>query len=229
VRTLIVLGMVVAVRSAFATGLCENVGPRYDPPELFDEATQSFAINVSQPWCEQIEDHGTFDEKRGTVAFVELRDIHSKVIGRLSAAQGEDADHLRSVIGDFDAIAVGKLHTTLLARGYKPVVAPKSCKLTTAWTDVASGGGWRAASVQLDVMRAGKQLVRTKLGDGSIQRRGDQVVRAHALAKQKAFAVFAIVPACAGPPPGYFGPEDGGDCYHVDTPVVMLLAAPACF
>lgn len=220
----------LATRSAFATGLCENVGPRYDAPELFDAATQSFAIDVVQPWCEEVTDGGALDEKRGSVAFVELRDIHDQVLGRLATAQGEDAAHLRAAIGDFEAIAYGKLHATLLARGYKPIAAPKACKLTAAWADdVESGGGWRGATVQLDVMRAGKRVLRTKLGDGSIARPGDQLVRAHALAAQKALAVFAIVPACAGPPPGYFGPDDGGNCYHVDTPRVLLVDAPACF
>jgi hypothetical protein len=41
--------------------------------------------------------------------------------------------------------------------------------------------------------------------------------------------VFAIVPACGGPPPGYFGPDDGGACYHVDTSRALLVDAPACF
>jgi hypothetical protein len=132
----VVVLVFLATRSAFATGLCENVGSRYDAPELFDR------------------------------------------------------------------------------RRYQPIAAPKACKLTAAWTDVESGGGWRGATVQLDVMRAGKRVLRTKLGDGSVARRGDQLVRAHALVAQKALAVFAIVPACAGPPPGYFGPDDGGTCYH---------------
>jgi hypothetical protein len=55
------------------------------------------------------------------------------------------------------------------------------------------------------------------------------------LAKQASVAVFAIVPSCAGPPPGYFGPDDGGECYRVNTPVAMLFdvktlpSLAACF
>jgi hypothetical protein len=119
-RVAVLMLVFLATRSAFATGLCENAGPRYDAPEL---------------------------------AFVELRDIHDHAIGRLATAQGEDAAHLRATIGDFEAIAYGKLHVTLLTRGYKPIAAPKTCKLTTAWTDVASGGGWRGAVVQLAARR----------------------------------------------------------------------------
>lgn len=224
-----------AAGTAHATGVCENTETHYDPPELFDESTRSFAIPGSQPWCDEQQDGGSLDEQRGTVSFVELRDVADKVLGRLSTASGADARHLKASAGDFDAIAFGKLHATLLARGYQPLVAPAKCRLATEWTDVESAGGWRGATLQLDVTSGGKPIAHTVLGKGSIARRGDQLVRAHVLAKQSAIAVFAIVPSCAGPPPGYFGPSDGGDCYRVDTPVVLLLdakttpALAACF
>jgi hypothetical protein len=228
--------MFISTSAADATGLCENVAPRYDPPELFDEATQSFAIPVSEPWCEQVQDGDTYNEKRESMSFVELRDVHNKVLGVLSTATGSDADHLKTAIGAFEAVPFGKLHATLLKRGYKPLGSnAKGCKLTTAWTNVDNGGGWRGATLQLDVENRGKRALRIQLGKGSIARRGDQIVRAQFLAKQSAIALFAIIPSCAGPPPGYFGPDDGGDCYHVDTPIVMLLdakntpALAACF
>ncbi|HEY3357984.1 MAG TPA: hypothetical protein VGQ83_32345 [Polyangia bacterium] len=43
------------------------------------------------------------------------------------------------------------------------------------------------------------------------------------------------VPQCQGPPPGYFGADDAGDCYPLDQPVVLALDAAtrtelgACF
>jgi hypothetical protein len=224
-----VLAALAVAGHAHATGMCENVGVRYDPPELFDEATQSFAIPASQPWCDVDQDG---DEQRGTVSFVELRDVHDKVIGILSTATGADAAHLTAAVGVFDAVPLGKLHATLLARGYAPLVTKAKCKLATAWTDGANVGGWRGATLQLDVESAGKRVSRATLGAGSAARRGDQILRSHVLAKRSAIAVFAIVPSCAGPPPGYFGSDDAGDCYHDDTPVVMLLDGPAiagCF
>jgi hypothetical protein len=257
-KLLVLAAMLALGRVAHATGPCENTGPRYDPPELFDAKTRSFAIPVSQPWCDVTVDGevlppgedlldqlnrrplrwtgGVVDENRGTVEFVELRDVNNHVIGILSTVQGADAERLWRAVGVFEEIPVGKLHATLLARGYAPlVVRAKDCKLSTAWTDVEPGGGWRGATLQLDVQRSGKRLLRAPLGKGSIERRGDQFIRAHVLAKQASVAVFAIVPSCAGPPPGDFGPDFGGECYRVNTPVAMLFDAKtlpslaACF
>jgi hypothetical protein len=228
--------VIILARAAHATGVCENTEPRFDPPELFDETTQSFAVQGSQPWCDEVQDGGAIDEARGAVSFVMLRDVHDKVLGILSTAQGDDAKHLTAMVGKFEAVPLGKLHATLLKRGYKPLAQrAKDCKLATAWTDIAPPGGWRDATLQLDVKIGSKQLSRTRLGTGSIERRGDQFVRAHVLRQQLAIAVFAIVPSCAGPPPGYFGPDDGGMCYRVDRPLAFLLEArntpalAACF
>jgi hypothetical protein len=226
-------------RAADATGVCENTTVRYDPPELFNETTLSFAIPASQPWCTESMDGGAITETRGSVAFVELRDVHNRVLGILSTAEGVAAEHLKAAgVGAFEAVPAGKLHATLRQRGYAPLVsAPKSCKLTTAWTDIASDrtGGWRSAVLQLDLSRGPTRLLRSRLGDGSIARRGDQLVRASTVSKQSIIAVFAVVPSCSGPPPGYFSPDDAGDCYHVNTPMVMALdatstpALAACF
>jgi hypothetical protein len=225
----IVLAVLAIAMPAGATGICENTEARYDPPELFDETTQSFAIQVSQPWCEVVEG-GSLGETRGTVSFVELRDVHDKVLGILSTATGQDAVRLQAAVGAFEAVPLGKLHATLVARGYAPLVTKGSrCTLATAWTEGDTIGGWRGATLQLDVEHAGKRILRTKLGAGSAARRGDQVLRSHVLAKQSAIAVLAIVPSCAGPPPGYFGADDPGECYRVDTPVAMLVDATACF
>lgn len=230
---LLVAAVVLSSATAHATGLCEDMAPSYDPPELFDEKTQSFAIPGTQPWCDEVQDGGSFDEKRGSVKFVELRDIHDTVLGIVSTASGDDADKLRRAFPDFEAVPFGKLRATLVKRGYvKLAPKTKSCTFATAWTDIAPPGGWRDATLQLDVKRAGKGISRTKLGVGSIQRRGDQKLRVHVIAKLATVAVFATVPSCAGPPPGYFGPDDGGSCYHVDTPSVLLLeasAVAACF
>jgi len=224
----IVLASLCIARFAHATGTCEDTGVRYDPPQLFDGKTQSFAIPAVQDWCEEDQHNGVIDEVRGKVSFVELRDIHNKVLGVLSTATGGDAKRLNAAIGKFEAVPTGKLHAILLARGYAPLIAKSKCKLATAWTDYdpTVERDWRGANVQLEIKSAGKQLARILLGKGSLARRGDQWVRAHVIADQGAIAVFAIVPSCGGPPPGYFE-GDGGSCYHQNAPVAMLLTAKA--
>jgi hypothetical protein len=60
-------------------------------------------------------------------------------------------------------------------------------------------------------------------------------VRAQWLPKRSAVAVWAIIPSCSGPPPGYFGPDDAGDCYEVDSVALTMVevastpALAACF
>jgi hypothetical protein len=229
--------LALAAGDARAIGVCEGAWfVHYDPPELFDEATQSFAIPASVDWC----DEGDFMNdpinwpQRGVVHFVELRDIHDAVLGRLSTVTGADADHLRKIAA-FEAVRYGKLHATLLARGYAPLAGKLGkCSLATAWTDL-DHQAWRGATLQLDVMRGNTRIARVRVGAGSIERRGDQSIRAHVLARQSAIDVLAIVPSCTGPPPGHFGPDDGGSCYHVDTPAALRLdakttpALAACF
>ena len=119
-RSIAIVIVLVLAHGAHATGPCENTETRYDPPELFDEATQSFAIPASQPWCDvTVTNDVVYDEVRGAVSFVELRDVRGKVLGRLSTAQGPDADHL-TAHGAFEAVPFGKLHATLVQRSYKP-------------------------------------------------------------------------------------------------------------
>jgi hypothetical protein len=232
-RLIAVAIVLVFARAASATGPCEDTDTRYDPPELFDEATRSFAIPAAQPWCDvKVTNDAVYDEVRGAVSFVELRDVRGNVLERLSTAQGSDADHL-TARGAFTSVPFGKLHATLVQRGYKPLVAATKCKLEAVWSDLDPPGGWRGANLSLDVEHAGKRLARSLLGRGSVARRGDQIIRSHVLANAAGIAVFAIVPSCAGPPPGYFGSDDPGNCYNIDTPVVTLLAPSpalaACF
>ena len=59
----------LAPRLAHATGLCENTPRHYDPPRLYSEIADAFAIFGSQAWCE---DDGNGKEIRGKVPFVEL-------------------------------------------------------------------------------------------------------------------------------------------------------------
>ena len=189
--------------------------------------------------CDTIQDGDAFDEKRGEVAFVELRDVHGTVLGRLSTATGDDAKHLAALVDGIEAIAVGKLHSTLVKRGYAPLVthsaAKRACTLALTWGTAAGKGGWVRAPLSLEVSLGGKQLLRVPLGDGTTARRGDQFLRAHYLIASRAIAVFALLPSCAGPPPGYFGPDDGGSCYHINTPLALALDAKthpelaACF
>ena len=72
----------------------------------------------------------------------------------------------------------------------------------------------------------GKQIKRVSLGPIAQRRKADVVSVAHVDGAK--LVVWTLVPTCAGPPPGYFGADDGGDCYPVDTPVIRVLDAKRC-
>jgi len=193
---------------AHATGPCEDNPVRFDPPSQYSAKEHAFASPGVAAWCEV---DAQDQERRGAAKFVELRDVANKVLATLSA----DPDAAR-----IHADRVVPLHAALIARGYGALAKVPSCAFKTAW----DGDG-----VVVDVTRAGKRLARVPLGPGSTRRRGDQqlvVTR-----DGDALALWATVPDCDGPPPGYFGPDDPGTCYKRDTVIAMTLdkaLAAAC-
>ena len=77
----------------------------------------------------------------------------------------------------------------------------------------------------MDVHGGGKRLARIDAGLAAEQRQSELVALGHAVAKRPVIAVWLRLPSCSGPPPGYFGPEDGGDCYPDDEIQLLLLDA----
>lgn len=226
------------LRSAHAIGLCENTPRHYDPPRLYSEAAQAFAIAGTQEWCEEQQDAG--GEVRGKVAFVELRDLTGKVIGLLSSARGPDASRMTDLVGAFEEVTAARLAATLKQRGYLPLQAtsPRSrCTVRTTWSAAPkeSVNGYPAAKLSLDVLAGAKRIARIDLGLGARDRKGAAAARGQFLPKRSSLAVWASVPTCEGPPPGYFGPDDRGVCYPVDGTRLMVLdatttpAIAACF
>lgn len=188
---------------AHATGRCEDNPTRFDPPTQFSAKEHAFASAGVAAWCEVDEQN---QERRGSAKFVELRDVANKVLATLSA----DPDASR-----ISADKVAQLHQALVARGYGALAKVPNCGFKTAW----DGDG-----VVVDVTRAGKRLARVPLGSGSTRRRGDQQL---VVARDgEAIALWATVPDCDGPPPGYFGPDDPGTCYKRETVIAMTLDKP---
>jgi hypothetical protein len=224
-------------RLAHATGLCENTPRHYDPPRLYAETADAFAIFGSQAWCE---DDGNGKEIRGKVAFVELRDLQGAVIGILSSATGDDALRVTNLVGTFESVSGPRLAGTLKQRGYLPLTptSPRGrCSVRTAWSPAPKErvNGFPAAKLALDVLAGSKRIARVDLGLGARDRKGAAAARAHWVPKRSGVAVWISVPSCEGPPPGYSGPDDAGECYPVDGSRLVFLdtqatpALAACF
>lgn len=225
-------------RTAEAIGPCENTPLVYEPPLMFSEKEQAFAIPATQYWCEE---STVGNEVRGDLKFVELRDVNDIVIGRLSIAHGQVAKRLEQAVGAFEAVPAGKLAATLKARGYAPLAATgrgkARCAVRTATTAAPKEtvNGFPAERGHVEVVSGGKLLVRLDDDLTAEQRHDDFIVRAHFLAQRAAIAVWVQRPSCAGPPPGYWGPDSLGDCYPINNAEVLVLevaklpALAACF
>ncbi len=226
--------LVLAARTAGATGVCENLARHYDPPKLFSEAENAFAVFGSQDWCDEIDRGQGLEEVRGTVHFVELRDTAGNVVGIFSGARGKDAERVTDLVGAFEPAPPAKLAGTLRKRGYVPLVKAGRCSVRTAWSAAPKEqvNGFPAARLSLDVLAGSKRLTRVDLGLAARDRKSAAIVRAQWLPKKKAVALWAIVPSCSGPPPGYFGPDDAGQCYPIDSAAITVVdsaAIGACF
>jgi hypothetical protein len=230
---LVVLVVILFARSAAATGVCENLPRHYDPPRLYSEAEDAFAVFASQDWCDEVERGGALDEVRGKVHFVELRDTRGTVLGILSSARGKDAQRVTDLIGVFEPVSPAKLPGVLKARGYLPLTSsgpkPRRCSVRTAWRAAPKEtvNGFPAATLSVEVLAGGKRVTRVELGLAARDRKPAAIVRAQWLPKRSAVAVWAIVPSCSGPPPGYFGADDPGSCYEVDSVALTVIEATA--
>lgn len=222
----IVLGL--APRTAEAIGRCENTPRTYEPPRLFSEQEQAFAVSATQAWCEERDE---MNEDRGEIAFVELRDLNGDVVGILSSARGKDAQRLERLVRAFEPVAAGKLDGVLEARGFAPLAATSRgktrCEVLTATSPAPKEtvNGFPAARVFVDVHGGGKRLARVDAGLAAQQREYELVALGHAMAKRPVIAVWMRRPSCSGPPPGYFGPDDGGSCYPDDEIQILLFDA----
>ncbi|NVB77328.1 MAG: hypothetical protein HOV81_02940 [Kofleriaceae bacterium] len=207
--------LLVLAKAAHATGICENTERRYHAPTAYSESEHAFAVPGVQPWCEEVEDGGTLDEKRGEVAFVELRKNDGTVIATLTDSTDAHAS--------FDH--VDDLSAELARRGYKPVSAGR-CTITSSFGRAPAVDGWPAQKLAIVQKARGKQIKRVSLGAIAKERKADAISVAHIDGAK--LVVWTLVPTCGGPPPGYFGANDGGACYPIDTPVISVLDAKRC-
>ncbi len=224
VRSWLVLASLLVTHDAFAIGLCENTPRQYSPPRLFDETTNTFAIPATQVWCDEVQDGAAFDETRGVVSFIELRDTSGQVTGIASNATGADAKRLTAMFGTVTKPA------TALAK-FKKLVRTSAgqlgrCTVRTTWKrSPVPLNGFPAGTLGIEVIAGKQTLASAEIGLAAAQRREEVAVAAHFRRDTRTVAVFVRLPTCSGPPPGYFGPDDGGDCYAEDEPVIKLFDA----
>jgi hypothetical protein len=216
---------------ASATGICENTGTTYGKPTMFAEATETFAIPATLAWCDEKEVGFGIEEERGTISYVELRDVSDKVVGVISSATGKNAKRLEEKVGTFTKVGAGKLDAELKKRGFVRLnaksPAKQACRAQATFQKARKDkvNGFPAERMFLEVRAGTQRMLRNELGLSAAARHDKGVVIAHFYTTKKAVALFTLVPACGGPPPGYFGPDDAGDCYAIDDIKTSVIDA----
>jgi hypothetical protein len=181
---------------------------------------------VSAAWCDETDD----GVKRGTLSYVEIRDLGDRVIARLSSQRGAADEPIGELKKLVRYVPRERLARELERRGFPragaaPGAAAERCVARAVRGGRTAMDGFPATRVSLAVMQGQRELLRRRLGAAAAQRRAELEVRSHLLVEERALAVWIRLPACEGPPPGYFGPKDRGTCHKLDKVRVQLLAA----
>jgi hypothetical protein len=85
--------------------------------------------------------------------------------------------------------------------------------------------GFPEKALGIAVVSSGKRLFGWPAGTFAVQREKDVAVHGYFLARARLLVVWSVAPRCEGPPPGYFGPDDGGTCHDKDETALHLVRA----
>ncbi|HMF43473.1 MAG TPA: hypothetical protein VKQ32_22525 [Polyangia bacterium] len=241
-RAAVFAACLLGAAKAHATGACEDTEIKYQPATQFAPALRQFAYEGSSDWCEENDETGVVEETRGTVRFVEIRDMTGKVVARLSSARRRDAERLRAAVGAFEEVAAGRLQSALADRGFVPLAAAArspagACRVRALYTGHAEKqNGFPAGDVAVQIYSGRRKLADRDVGVAARELRGQILARAQFLPAERAVAVWVRIPQCVGgPPPDYWGKGVPGTCYHGDVIATALLTAAeqpdlaACF
>lgn len=221
------LALLATATTAHATGLCEDTPRKYGVPRYIHADDGTLVIPATQAWCEETPRGG---ERRGVVTFLEQRDTAMNAPVILTTARGAAAKRLASMFTDVQRIA--NVDATLRKRGFRRIVPRTAkCKVRTSYKPSQdTQNGFSAGVLAVHVVAGKREVASVELGLIAAERR-------HAVAVAADFStagvvVFARKPTCSGPPPGTFGPDDGGDCYENDEIEIHRFepaAVAACF
>lgn len=211
--------LVGAPAAAQAMGLCENLSATWRLDSVSERASQ-IVISGELEWCEETDD----GEERGVVHAAQIRDFSDQVAQWYLRETGvAAAQHLGRIAQNDAALPMDKLTERKKAQDF---VAPerllKSPSGRCSAKVVEKKGDADAVDLTLTVTVGGKVVWSTPLGEG-VASDEERSVLPLFLPEKRALLIWAALPRCeGGPPPGYFGEDDPGECY-VETALVLKL------
>ena len=219
-KTLCALSLVslVTLTGSFAraTGPCENVSSS-STLAFVAERTERLIITGSVEWCEENESDGVINEDRGSVDYAKVVRFDGTVEAWfVDRTEKHAVDTLQSHFSEANRPRALK---TLPAYVKKVgAVAPDALKSALCTPDVklrelsTSSGGFDEQEVTVHIRAGERSLWSAELGTSSVDA-GQPEVHVLFLKDTRRVLVSWVVFECSGPPPGYFGEDDGGECY----------------
>lgn len=203
------LAVVLAPGAAGATGLCENTTSTWKLAAVSEQARQAL-VEGEVEWCEEKDD----EEVRGTVRVAQLRTFDGKIV-RWYADPVKRADDR---LGAKGVRPLNELDAVRSKGAFRPIAELRTgaggrCSSRVVVGETNDGGAEEMAPVTLELLIDGKKRTELSLGDAVATEEGKQA-EALFLPTARLVLVWWSLPTCeGGPPPGYFGEDDPGECY----------------
>lgn len=221
-RTITVLSLAASLFAssgpALAIGFCENLSETWTLEAVSADGSLVL-LQGDLEWCEETDE----GEERGVLHTAQVRDVSGKVSQWYLRESGKEA--ARRLAGVTRAVAplpMSKLDERKKAEGF---LAPKSLQKSPSGRCEASVAATKkgdALSLTLRIAVDGKEAWSAPIGDGVASEVKRQVLPLY-LPTSRSVLLWATLPRCAGgPPPGYFGDDDPGECY-VETELHLKL------
>ncbi len=212
------------------TGLCEGLSTTTTVTAVSERANMLVVAGEFE-WCDEVDTGGSIDERRGRVAFAQLRGFDGTVTAWFLDTAAPNAR--RRFASRFGAEAGAPKPLSALAARVRTIgavplaqlrVSPRGC--TSAVRRVAEkpagDADFEEEAVTLQVRQAGRIVRSHPVGNSAVDG-GDPVADALFLPATRRLLVTSRLYSCGGPPPGYGG-DDGGECYPEEMNSVEVLA-----
>lgn len=214
---------------ARATGACENLTTSYSVVGI-NRGGQRVLVEASRQWCFDDGETDKDDEPDGLTMLV--LDKRGRVLRRF--------DSKPPSYGDLSDLTLGANVKPERMAALKPLklrlkfVEADTLDLPRCTKSIVSKGlktspkEFSSARAKVVLTRKGKRVWSKSLGRVDVGDSGP-LAAAEFFAvpgAPKRLLVWSSTGECDGPPPGYFGPDDGGECYEAWTHEFAIIRRP---
>ncbi len=186
---------------AHAIGLCEGLSETF-ALKAVDAKARRVLLAGRLEWCEEVEKRGSIDERRGWLAVERVQSFEGADLGWTLKTKGAEARRRFEGLGKTAPAPGGSWAP---AKG--KTEAPCSLRIAESGEE-PDDHSFAVSEATLEVLHMGRVIQRVELG----QNEGPSPPELGLAWLPQGLAVWVGLATCGGPPPGTFGPDDGGEC-----------------